>query len=39
MANIRVNVAYTIQDGADINFRAPIDCSSITGLIIYYPRR
>ena len=37
MANIRVDVGYTIQDGAGIVFRSPVDCSQITGLIVYYP--
>ena len=37
MANIRVDVNYTISDGAGIVFRSPVDCSAITGLIVYYP--
>lgn len=37
MANIRVNVNYTIKDGSEIVFRSPVDCSAITGLIAYYP--
>ena len=36
MANIRVDVDYTIIDGSEIVFRSPVDCSAITGLIVYY---
>lgn len=37
MPNIRVDVRYTIQDGSEIKFRSPVDCSAVTGLIVYYP--
>lgn len=37
MPNIRVDVNYTIKDGTEIKFRSPVDCSQITGLIVYYP--
>lgn len=37
MANIRVDLEHTIQDGIDLTFDAPCDCSQITGLIVYYP--
>ena len=37
MSNIRVDVGYTIKDGAEIKFRSPVDCSQVTGLIVYYP--
>ena len=37
MSNIRVDVSYTIQDGSEIVFRSPVDCSAVTGLIVYYP--
>lgn len=36
MANIRVDINYTIQDGSEIVFRSPVDCTAITGLIVYY---
>lgn len=36
MANIRVDVNYTIKDGSEIVFRSPVDCTAITGLIVYY---
>ena len=36
MANIRVNVDYTIKDGTELVFRSPCDCTEITGLIVYY---
>lgn len=37
MANIRVDVDYMIHDGCEIKFRSPVDCSAVTGLIVYYP--
>ena len=37
MSNIRIDVDYTIKDGTEIKFRSPVDCSAITGLIVYYP--
>ena len=37
MANIRVDLDTTIFDGRDVVFRSPVDCSQITGLIVYYP--
>lgn len=37
MSNIRVDLGYTIKDGTEIKFRSPVDCSAITGLIVYYP--
>ena len=36
MANIRVDLGYTIKDGTEVTFRSPVDCSAITGLIVYY---
>lgn len=38
MANIRVDLDYTLHDGADVAFNAPCDCTEVTGLIIYYPQ-
>ena len=35
--NVRVNLNYTIYDGAEIVFKAPCDASEVTGLILYYP--
>lgn len=37
MSNIRIDIDYTIKDGTEIKFRSPVDCSQITGLIVYYP--
>ena len=37
MSNIRIDVGYAIKDGTEIKFRSPVDCSAITGLIVYYP--
>lgn len=36
MANIRVDINYPIQDGTEIVFRSPVDCTEVTGLIVYY---
>lgn len=36
MANIRVDLDYTIKDGSSVVFRSPCDCTEITGLIVYY---
>lgn len=35
--NVRVNLNYTIYDGAEIVFKAPCNASEVTGLIVYYP--
>lgn len=35
--NVRVNLDYTIYDGAEIVFKAPCDADQVTGLIVYYP--
>lgn len=37
MANIRVDLDYTIVDGAELVFKSPCHCSEATGLIVYYP--
>ena len=34
--NIRVDLNKPIKDGAEVVFRSPVDCSQITGLIVYY---
>ena len=34
--NIRVDLDTTIMDGMGVVFRSPVDCSQITGLIVYY---
>lgn len=36
MPKIRVDIDYSIKDGTEIKFRSPVDCSQITGLIVYY---
>lgn len=33
---IRVDVNFTIQNGTEIKFKSPVDCSEITGLVVYY---
>ena len=35
--NIRVDLNTPIFDGAEVVFRSPVDCSQITGLIVYCP--
>ena len=37
MSNIRVDVGSIIRDGTAVAFRSPVDCSQVTGLIVYYP--
>ena len=34
--NIRVDLKTPISDGTEVVFRSPVDCSQITGLIVYY---
>lgn len=34
--NIRVDLNTPIKDGTEVVFRSPVDCSKITGLIVYY---
>jgi hypothetical protein len=34
--NIRVDLNTSIKDGLEVVFRSPVDCSQITGLIVYY---
>lgn len=34
--NIRVDLTTPIQDGTEVVFRSPVDCSQITGLIVYH---
>ena len=35
--NIRVDLNTPIKDGTEVVFRSPVDCSQITGLVLYYP--
>lgn len=34
--NIVVDLNYPIQDGTEVVFRSPVDCSQVTGLKVYY---
>ena len=34
--NIRVDFPAPITDGTEVVFRSPVDCSQITGLIVYH---
>ena len=35
--NIRVDLSTPIYDGREVVFRSPVDCSQVTGLLLYYP--
>ena len=35
--NIRVDLNTPIYHGREVIFRSPVDCSKVTGLILYYP--
>lgn len=37
--NIRVDLNTAIYDGTEVVFRSPVDCSQITGLIVYYKNK
>ena len=37
MANIKVNSTIPVFDGQPLTFKAPADCSQVSGLIVYYP--
>ena len=34
--NVRVNLTTPITDGTEVVFRSPVDCSQVTGLVVYY---
>lgn len=38
MSNIRLDLDGAIVDGQALTFRSPVNCSEISGLIIYYPK-
>lgn len=37
MANVKITLDYQINDGMSLTFKAPCDCTAVTGLIVYYP--
>lgn len=37
MAKIRVDLIEPLLDGMSIKFKAPCDCTAVTGLVVYYP--
>lgn len=37
MSKIRIDLPAAADNGQSLTFKAPADCSHITGLIIYYP--
>jgi hypothetical protein len=34
---VRVDINYSIENGSEIKFKAPVNCSEVTGLIVCYP--
>ena len=36
MANVKVNLDYPIEDGMSLTFKAPCNCTEVTGLKVYY---
>ena len=37
MANLRIDLQAPIIEGQTLTFKSPVDCSQVTGLIVYYP--
>ena len=37
MANLRIDLDHPLMDGETVSFKAPCDCTAVTGMIIYYP--
>ena len=37
MANIRIDLDHSVPIGVELTFKAPCDCSEVTGLKIYSP--
>lgn len=37
MANIKIELDYPLEDGMSLTFKAPCDCTEVTGLKVYYP--
>lgn len=37
MSYIRIDLEATVINGQALTFKSPVDCSQITGLIVYYP--
>lgn len=37
MAKIRIDLTEPLLDGMDIKFKAPCDCTAVTGMVVYYP--
>lgn len=38
MALIKIELDYPLEDGMSLTFKAPCDCTAITGLKVYYPQ-
>ena len=37
MANIKIELDYPLEDGVTLTFKAPCDCTAVTGVKVYYP--
>ena len=37
MALIKIELDYPLEDGMSLTFKAPCDCTAVTGLKVYYP--
>ena len=37
MANIKIELDYPLEDGMSLTFKAPCDCTAVTGIKVYYP--
>lgn len=38
MALIKIELDYPLEDGMSLTFKAPCDCTAITGVKVYYPQ-
>lgn len=37
MALIKIELDYPLEDGMSLTFKAPCDCTAVTGVKVYYP--
>lgn len=38
MALIKIELDYPLEDGMSLTFKAPCDCTAVTGVKVYYPQ-
>lgn len=38
MAKVKITLNYQIEDGTNLSFRAPCNCTAVDGLTVTYPR-